>query len=257
MTILPPRQIPRDLEPQYTMNGAIPAVYCYENDSFPPPRVYDTPMIEDFKKRIAQKETFYYKKTDQWLYDAIEKYPIKGCQVAIMGSGLPLYESICLHYGAIPITVEYNHIEARDSRIQVMHVNEYLKQQNRFECAFSISSFEHDGLGRYGDPLNPKGDLEAMAQMRKALLPNGILFLAIPTGKDQLVWNQHRIYGPTRLPLLLEGWEVLDIFGKGECRFNRMWNSHSQPVFVLRNSENPGLGDWLTDQIVHPRGRWF
>ncbi len=31
-----------------------------------------------------------------------------------------------------------------------------------FDMALSISSFDHDGLGRYGDPLDPVGDLKAM-----------------------------------------------------------------------------------------------
>lgn len=29
------------------------------------------------------------------------------------------------------------------------------------DFAFSFSSWEHDGLGRYGDPLNPWGDVKA------------------------------------------------------------------------------------------------
>ena len=31
-----------------------------------------------------------------------------------------------------------------------------------FDVALSISSFDHDGLGRYGDPLEPDNDLRAM-----------------------------------------------------------------------------------------------
>lgn len=32
------------------------------------------------------------------------------------------------------------------------------------DFAFSFSSWEHDGLGRYGDPLDPWGDVEAVAR---------------------------------------------------------------------------------------------
>ena len=34
-----------------------------------------------------------------------------------------------------------------------------------FDCAASISSIEHSGLGRYGDQLNPWGDLVATAKL--------------------------------------------------------------------------------------------
>jgi hypothetical protein len=36
---------------------------------------------------------------------------------------------------------------------------------------------EHDGLGRYGDPINPFGDLESIARARCLLKHGGILFL--------------------------------------------------------------------------------
>ncbi len=38
-----------------------------------------------------------------------------------------------------------------------------------FDLVLSISSFEHDGLGRYGDPLNPDGDMTAMRNTRRLL----------------------------------------------------------------------------------------
>ena len=38
----------------------------------------------------------------------------------------------------------------------------------KFDACVSISSYEHDGLGRYGDPLNPDGDLEeAMKELEE------------------------------------------------------------------------------------------
>ena len=33
-----------------------------------------------------------------------------------------------------------------------------------------MSSIDHDGLGRYGDPLNPNGDIRTMAWLRYAAL---------------------------------------------------------------------------------------
>lgn len=61
----------------------------------------------------------------------------------------------------------------------------------------------HPPPGRYGDPLNPDADLEAMAKARSILKPGGLLFLTVPVGPDVLVFNLHRRYGPARLPLLL------------------------------------------------------
>ena len=47
----------------------------------------------------------------------------------------------------------------------------------------------HDGLGRYGDPLNPDGDLSAVREMRALLKPRGWLLLGVPTNAwDRLVF---------------------------------------------------------------------
>jgi len=49
-------------------------------------------------------------------------------------------------------------------------------------------------------------------------------------------WNAHRIYGPGRMRLLTEGWEVLDTFGlrAGTGRPETDGYVPAQPVIVLR-----------------------
>jgi SAM-dependent methyltransferase len=53
---------------------------------------------------------------------------------------------------------------------------------------------EHVGLGRYGEPLDPNGDLKAIAQLRRVLAPGGSLFFVVPVGKPKIMFNAHRIY---------------------------------------------------------------
>lgn len=102
---------------------------------------------------------------------------------------------------------------------------------------YCIYSFDHDGLGRYGDPINPSGDLVAMDTVRHVVKEGGLLFLTVPigtkhtsehiimhdniimlvpcvcAGPDVVVWNLHRRYGALRLPLLLRGWEQVEAIG--------------------------------------------
>ena len=81
-------------------------------------------------------------------------------------------------------------------------------QRPTFDLVVSISNFEHDGLGRYGDPIDPNGDLRAMSEMQTLVKPNGFLILGVPVALDAVVWNAHRLYGRVRLPLLLRGWSI-------------------------------------------------
>ena len=53
---------------------------------------------------------------------------------------------------------------------------------------------EHIGLGRYGDPLNPNGDLQAIAELKRVLAPGGSLLFVVPIGKPKIIFNAHRIY---------------------------------------------------------------
>lgn len=53
---------------------------------------------------------------------------------------------------------------------------------------------EHIGLGRYGDRLDPDGDLKAMRELQRILEPGGSLLLAVPVGQPRICYNAHRVY---------------------------------------------------------------
>ena len=80
----------------------------------------------------------------------------------------------------------------------------------RFDLIVSFSGFEHDGLGRYGDPLHPDGDIAAVAETRLFLRRGGLLLLGVPTNSySDAAWPMLRIYGPRRLSRLIEGFELI------------------------------------------------
>ena len=53
---------------------------------------------------------------------------------------------------------------------------------------------EHIGLGRYGDPLDPDGDLKAMVELTRVLAIDGSLLFVVPVGQPRVMFNAHRIY---------------------------------------------------------------
>lgn len=173
----------------------------------------------------------------------MEQFNIKGKHVVIMGSQRPTYEAVCLAFGGSHCTtIDFQPIIIpKYDRYTTMTLAEYDKNPQQFDAAISISSFEHDGLGRYGDPLRPNGDLEMMQKMKCVIKPGGILYLSVPIALDKVVWNMHRIYGQIRLPLLLQHWKLLDVFAD-----HRMYNRWSgcdcykegdyEPVLVLQNT---------------------
>lgn len=53
---------------------------------------------------------------------------------------------------------------------------------------------EHVGLGRYGDPIDPDGDIKAIEELKRVLSPGGSLLFVVPVGKPNIQFNAHRIY---------------------------------------------------------------
>lgn len=54
---------------------------------------------------------------------------------------------------------------------------------------------EHIGLERYGDPLDPQGDIKAIDELKRVLQTGGQLFFVVPMGGEaRIEYNAHRIY---------------------------------------------------------------
>lgn len=53
---------------------------------------------------------------------------------------------------------------------------------------------EHVGLGRYGDTLDPDGDLKAIAELKRVIAVGGVLLFVVPIGQPKIMFNAHRIY---------------------------------------------------------------
>jgi hypothetical protein len=54
--------------------------------------------------------------------------------------------------------------------------------------------------------------------VKELVKPGGLLYLAVPVGRDKVVFNENRIYGRMSLPLLLSGWQAL-----ASIRFEDEW----------------------------------
>jgi hypothetical protein len=58
---------------------------------------------------------------------------------------------------------------------------------------------EHVGLGRYGDPLDPEGDLKAINELQRVVAHKGSLLFVVPIGKPVIMFNAHKIYTPDQI----------------------------------------------------------
>ena len=156
----------------------------------------------------------------------------------VMGSESPWVECVALNAGADTVwTLEYSHIAAGHPQLRakpaaVMAAEHAAGTLPPVDWIMTYSSLEHSGLGRYGDPLNPDGDRDALQQAWCFLKPGGLLLLSLPmacAARGFISYNAHRAYGYKRLAYVAGDWEVLSVSHQaGPCEVMR----HS--MYVLR-----------------------
>lgn len=65
---------------------------------------------------------------------------------------------------------------------------------NSVKSLSCMHTLEHIGLGRYGDPIDPVGDIKAMKELQRVLAVEGNLLVVVPMGKPTVQFNSQRIY---------------------------------------------------------------
>lgn len=65
---------------------------------------------------------------------------------------------------------------------------------NSYTSVSCMHTVEHIGLGRYGDKLDPNGDLKAVSELQRITRSNGDILFVTPVGKPRIEFNGHRIY---------------------------------------------------------------
>lgn len=224
----PPRQPPAELLEDFTLHGQCPvSAFRYYDESSskrkPAPTYFNAKMFRKLLILDNVTNVNHYKDKDV-LKPALKKYIhlIEKKRVAVLGTLTPWAEAIIVNLGASSVTtIEYSKLVIEHSRVTTATpyrlAQQFMNAQiDLFDTVFSYSSLEHSGLGRYGDPITPFGDLEASAQVWCMVKPSGHFILAVPVSVDRVncsvVWNAHRIYGAVRLQHLTANWCVLEKF---------------------------------------------
>jgi hypothetical protein len=59
-----------------------------------------------------------------------------------------------------------------------------------------LHAIEHFGLGRYADPIDPRGYQNGIANMALLLKPGGRFYLSTPIGRERVEFNAIRVFDP-------------------------------------------------------------
>lgn len=81
---------------------------------------------------------------------------------------------------------------------------------NSIESLSCMHTIEHVGLGRYGDTIDPDGDLKAINELKRVLAKNGNFLFVVPIGKPSLYFNAHRVYSYDQIMSYFDGLKLIE-----------------------------------------------
>ena len=81
-------------------------------------------------------------------------------------------------------------------------------ETNSIESLSCMHTIEHIGLGRYGDPIDPEGDVKAIEELKRVVKPQGNILFVVPVGKPKIAFNAHRIYATKMITDLFNGFSL-------------------------------------------------
>lgn len=173
-------------------------------------------------------------------YDGLKGLVLKEKSALVLGSISPWIEAILIARGVGKVyTVDYETIECDHPKITTFN---RLKDRDipdmEFDIVCSFSSIEHAGLGRYGDYIDPEGDLKALNEVYDFLKPGGLALIGVPVTSENIIEsNKHRLYNKNYLiEVLFEKFRVkkeipFPIVAAHDPASSINWQN--QPLFVL------------------------
>lgn len=84
-------------------------------------------------------------------------------------------------------------------------------ESNSISSLSCMHTVEHVGLGRYGDKIDYDGDLKAIEELKRVVIPNGNLLFVVPIGGvAKIIFNSHRIYNYQQVINSFENFELMN-----------------------------------------------
>ena len=168
--------------------------------------------LSKFKKKNDQRFSVHTKDIYPCLKDKITKTPFDHHYIyhpawaaRVLAQTRPAYHvdiSSILTFGTIvsafvpvkfydyrPADLKLNNLESGFADLKQLNFSD-----NSIPSLSCMHTIEHIGLGRYGDEIDPQGDIKSISELKRVLQPGGDLLFVTPVGRSRIEFNAHRIY---------------------------------------------------------------
>jgi hypothetical protein len=92
-------------------------------------------------------------------------------------------------YDFRPAKLNLSNLTSHPANLSKLHF-----ESESIESLSCMHTVEHVGLGRYGDAIDPEGDVGAAHELARVVKKGGSLLFVVPIGKPKIQFNAHRVY---------------------------------------------------------------
>lgn len=201
-------KLTEEMKKQFTLDGRIRAFDLYLENNISDkvglfwPRIHIlNGILQACRRQDLAGIRTYDARSVLDLYKILDKHSVTNKDILVIGSVKPWIEICCLAFGAKTVTtVDYNPPVSEYHEIRTVSVDQFEKEAYKYDILISYSSLEHDGLGRYGDPIDPEGDLKRMRSYLDIIKPSGLFFLESPVGRIHSTGMRTEFMGKSGFP---------------------------------------------------------
>jgi len=134
-------------------------------------------------------------------------------------------------YDYRPADIKLSNLKSGQADLMNLHF-----KNNSIKSLSCLSTIEHIGLGRYGDPLNANGDKKAMSELSRVLAKGGDLLIAVPVGTPRVIFNAHRIYSYDQI---IDNFKDLEL-----VEYSLIKTSGTDGILVNPKNKNPNISSY-------------
>lgn len=162
------------------------------------------PVLTDFKQAAGAVDRHYFFQDWYVARQIYERSPQRhvdiGSRVDGFISSLLVFRSVeFIDIRPLPIELPGLHF-IQDDATELRTIAD-----GSIESLSCLHAAEHFGLGRYGDPVRPAAPWEFTRALARVLAPGGVLYFSVPTGREALYFNAHRVFAPSTVTAMFEG----------------------------------------------------
>ncbi|MBW2093203.1 MAG: DUF268 domain-containing protein [Deltaproteobacteria bacterium] len=166
-------------------------------------------VFREFRSDIGDHPENFLDFECQFAADQISKF--KPVTILDIGSYRHFLIGLMAHYRITTIDVRNRKSRLANETVLTCDATSLDIPDKSFEAVLSMCTLEHIGLGRYGDPIDLKGDKKAIKEMIRVLKPGGLLIFTttIHNAPPAIAFNAHRIYDHKMIKNFCEGLECV------------------------------------------------